>query len=99
MSSSGIECGPIKEHDDYRVIPATFAGYPMTIERHADWLTTAYWTLPHEYTFEDFLKVVENTFREAEEHDYETDGNPQMAVGSSELDEIEIVDYIRPLEP
>jgi hypothetical protein len=93
-----LEHGPPIEHGQYKEIPVSFAGYPMTIERHADWLTTAYWTLPDEYTFDHFLTAVENTFKEAEGHGYEPEGDLQMAVGSPELDNIEIANYIRPLE-
>lgn len=74
-------------------------GFNFNIERHHDWLTTASWQLPDEYAYEDFLRVVEEVFREAEANGYEVDSPTEVAMGSSEIDEVFIGEFIRPLEP
>lgn len=98
MTDSRIEQRPSEQHDGFKTISATFAGYPVEIQRHEDWHTAVSWELPKEYNFEDFLIAVEAVFEEAEAHGYEIDGFPTMAVGSPKLDAIELVEYIRPLK-
>lgn len=77
---------------------ASVSGFPFEVERHGDWLTIARWYLPDEYDFEDFLRVVEETFQNAEEHGFEFDEEPLLTVGSSALPKIARFDFDRPLE-
>lgn len=77
---------------------ATVGGFPFNIERHSDWLTTAYWTLPDEYSFEDVLGAMEATFVSAEEDGYTFEGGIPVDIGSPDFEHIEEVEFYRPLE-
>lgn len=73
--------------------------FPFTVQRQNDWVTSVMWALPEEYSYSNFLEVVEEMFKEAEANGYATDGKNSYAMGSSNLERVVEGEFIRPLEP
>lgn len=87
-----------KVHDQHAEYEVSLDEFLFHVERHHDWLTTAYWSLPDEYTYVDFLRVVEQMFTEAEANGYVPDDEHTYAMGSSKLKRVVEGEFIRPLE-
>jgi hypothetical protein len=85
--------------EKYRKYVATINDHEVNIERHDDWLTTAYWKLPDGYGFDDFLRVTEEVFVAAEEDGYSFDELPTLIVCSNEYDDYQDLSFGRPLTP
>ncbi len=96
-----LELVATEHYEDHNVHHTLLAGHPVTVERHADWLTTAYWSLPEEYSFEDFLGVVEIMLQEGEAHGWESNspGKVDISVDSPKLKDSAAYQVFRPLGP
>jgi len=86
-------------HDQHIAYAVRADNFPFSIERHRSWLTTSYWNLPKEYSYTDFLRIVEQMFMEAESNGYESNSEHPYFMSSSELERVVQGEFIRPLEP
>lgn len=75
---------------------ARIGGYPVSVERQSDWVTAANWTLPAGQTLEDFLRILELVYEEAETNGCVHQSDQEMVVGFNDEEEAEY-EYYRPL--